>query len=167
MILAMDEGTSSQFSRAFLVQWNGSPTGPQPPLVDPAVHLGALGLELLDPRLHVGQLALELLDLLRVRPHGLVEGGGEQVGHRLGLERRAVHRLGHRRAHGHAAVAHAADGHALLLRLLLARVHVCCVVGIGSSLDRLVVAAALGALLAEVVEALAVAVVLYVAVGAG
>lgn len=146
---------------------------PQSALVDPAVDFGALGLELVDPRLHVGQLALELINLLRVRAHRLVEGGRQQVGHGLSLERAGGWHggaVGHAAMHAVAAAGHAADGHLWLLLLLrlrlllrLAGVHVGLVVGV---LERLVGAAALGALLAEFVKGLAVAVVLYVAVGA-
>ena len=49
------------------------------------MHLGTLLLELLDPRLHIRKLALQLLNLLRVRPHRLVEGLRKQIRHRLGL----------------------------------------------------------------------------------
>lgn len=61
-------------------------TWAQSSLVDPAVDLGALLLQLLDPVLHVGELALELLNLLGVGPYGLVEGLGKKVGHGLRLD---------------------------------------------------------------------------------
>ena len=115
----------------------------------------ALGLELLNPALHVGKLALELVDLVCVRADGLVEGRGEQVGHGLGLDR--VHGRHWRTAHGHAttvaAVAHSACRWrvVLLLRLLLAGIHVGVVV---VQEYGLVLAAALGALLGELVETL-------------
>lgn len=90
----MEGGTSASWSVHVHGQGNWEAewrTWAQSPLVDPAVHLGALLLQLLDPALHVGELALQLLNLLGVGPHGLVEGLGEQVGHGLCLHG-GVHR---------------------------------------------------------------------------
>jgi hypothetical protein len=125
------------------------------------MHLGALLLELLDPRLHVRKLALELLNLLRVRPHRLVEGLRQQIRHRLGFPAVQWRRGLTEAAHGaHDAAGHRAAGHGapreLLLRLLrlrLAGIHFF----VGGTRDLLLVflgAAAVRALLLVVVVGL-------------
>lgn len=123
---------------------------PQPALVDPGVHLGALLLQLVDPGLHVLQLSLELLDLLGVRPHRLVEGVGQQVGHGLGLAAAEGRR---RLAHGLRQVGAGVGGACVLrlLGLLRARVHGAVVVGRAGERLLVLLAAAVGAAVVVVV----------------
>jgi hypothetical protein len=141
-------------------------TRSQSALVNPAVYLGALLLELVDPGLHISELVLELLDLLGVGADGLVEGLGEQVGHGLGLAHggRAVVHGGR---HVALAVGEPPCGQRRFLGLLLARVHVGVLGGRCGLLLRFL-AARVGALLGVVVKGLRArcAVVFYVAVGA-
>ena len=92
-------------------------TRSEAPLVDPAVDLCALLLQLLDPGLHVGKLALELLNLLSVGTDGLVESLGQQIGHGFWL---ACIQARCRLAEARYAVGHGSS----ILRLLLARIHV-------------------------------------------
>ena len=123
MILAMEGGTSAMVSGVKVSRESGWHTRSQAPLVNPAVDLGALLLELLNPGLHVGELALELLNLLGVGAHGLVEGLGEQIWHGLGLHAGAQRRGGLSHGHGVDAVGKAARV-LRFLGLLGARVHV-------------------------------------------
>ena len=156
-----------------------APTGTKPTLIDPAVHLRTLFLQLLDPSLQIGQLALELLDLVGIRADGLVECLGQQIRHGLRLpaaHARRAHRVAQRSA-AHAGVdAARVVVHGLrllrlrllllllllllmlLLLLLLSRVHVL-VVGDGGVVelllvfrgDAVAVAAGVGTLLVIVV----------------
>jgi hypothetical protein len=128
-------------------------TRSQSTLVDPAVHLCALLLELVDPGLHVGELVLELLNLLRVGVDGLVERSGQQVGHWLWLSHGGA-AVVHGGGHGAVAVGEAPGGKLCLLRLLGARVHVGLFDGRRGLLQLRVFAAGLGALLGVVVEGL-------------
>jgi hypothetical protein len=110
-------------------EWQeGKRTRPQPPLVNPAVHLGALLLQLLDPVLHVCKLRLQLVNLVRIRADGLLEGLGQQVGHRFRLARGQWRRGVAQPAHGRHAVAvgvgEAAGRVRRFLGSLLAGIHV-------------------------------------------
>jgi hypothetical protein len=144
-------------------------TRSQTALVNPAMHLCTLLLELVNPGLHVSKLVLELLNLLRVWADGLVEGLGKQVGHGLWLVAHGGGAVVHGGRHGAVAVGEAACGQRRLLGLLLARVHVGVFGGRRGLLLVGFLAARVGAFLCVVVEGLRAGrgVVLYVAVGAG
>ncbi len=90
------------------------------------MYFGALLLELVDPALQVGKLALELLNPLSVGLDGLVEGSGDEVGHTEAHWGAATGRRDLLRANGHIVVV-VGGGSTLrvrrLLGLLLAGIH--------------------------------------------
>jgi hypothetical protein len=100
-------------------------------LVNPAVNLCALLLQLLDPSLGLEELRLKLRNALRVRAYGLVEGLGKHVGHGLDLARRQLRvRLGHV-GHGGGVVAVGQAARVGVLRGLGSWIHFCVVSGRG------------------------------------